>query len=254
MPADLRAYACGHTHHDIGGLVRGARRERRTFPSNVFCYTDTGRRILYDTGYAPPPWRTGLAGRAYRRLLPPVIGPGADVAAQIDPAGVTHVVLSHLHPDHIGGLVHFPHATLVLHPALLATLARPRLTDGVLPGLLPDWFDHARRIVVGEFTPGPFGLATYDLFGDDSYHLVDLPGHARGHLGALVAGRTLLAGDAAWGRDLLDQVDRMRTLPRLITADGAAHRRTARHLLEAERRGARLLFSHDAHPTGVDLL
>ncbi|WP_163544064.1 MBL fold metallo-hydrolase [Occultella kanbiaonis] len=171
--------------------MRGGPRERRRFPSNVFRYADAGRRVLYDTGYAPSPWRTGLAGRIYRRLLPPVIDPGETIAAQLDPTDVTHVVLSHLHPDHIGGLVHFPHATLVLHPALLTTLAHPRLTDGVLAGLLPDWFDRARRIVVGEFGPGPFGLATHDLFGDDSYHLVDLPGHARGHLGALVAGHAL---------------------------------------------------------------
>ena len=259
MPADLRAYTCGHTQHDLAQLVTGHPRERRTFPATVFAYTDGDRRVLFDTGYAPQPWEAGLTGRLYQRLLPPTLPREQDIAAQLDPASVTHVVLSHLHPDHIGGLNHFPHARIVLHHGLLSTLASPRLREGLLRGLLPDWFAEATRdpdrcTAVDDFTPGPFGLGSYDLFGDGSYQLVDLPGHARGHLGALVAGRVLLAGDAAWGRDLLEQVQRMRALPRWITHDGAAHRDTARRLLEAERGGVRLIFSHDAHPSGVNLL
>lgn len=259
MPADLRAYTCGYTRHDVAQLVAGHPREQRTFGSTVFCYTSGDRRVLFDTGYAPQPWDTGLAGRLYQRLLPPALPPEQDVAAQLNPAEVTHVVLSHLHPDHIGGLRHFRHARIVLHRDLLTTLAAPRLRDGLLAGLLPDWFAEASRdpdrcTAVEQFDAGPFGLGCHDLFGDGSYQLVDLPGHARGHLGALIEGRVLLAGDAAWGRDLLPEVERMRALPRWITHDGAAHRDTSRRLREAERGGARLLFSHDEHPSGVNLL
>lgn len=259
MPAELRAYTCGHTEHDVARLVTGHPHERRTFPATVFCYTAGERRVLFDTGYAPQPWRTGLTGRLYQRLLPPRLPPGQDIAAQLDPGGITHVVLSHLHPDHIGGLRHFARARLVLHRDQLATLAAPRLPEGLLRGLLPDWFtaatgDADRCTAVKQFTPGPHGLEVHDLFGDGSYQLVNLPGHARGHLGALVEGRVLLAGDAAWGRDLLERVEAMRTVPRWITHDGAAHRDTARRLLEAERGGVRLLFSHDDHPSGVNLL
>ncbi|HLS64806.1 MAG TPA: MBL fold metallo-hydrolase [Ruania sp.] len=259
MPGDLRAYTCGHTHHDLAQLVSGRSRERRRFPSTVFCYRSGDRVVLFDTGYAPQPWRTGPAGRLYQRLLPPELPPGQDVADQLDPAIVTYVVLSHLHPDHIGGLRHFRHAHLVLHRDQLATLAGPRLREGLLRGLLPDWFAEAtqqtdRCTAVEQFIPGPAGLGTFDLFGDGSYLLVHLPGHARGHLGALIEGRVLLAADAAWGRDLLEQVHRMRVVPRWITYDGAAHRDTARRLLEIERGGVRLLFSHDDHPSGVNLL
>lgn len=257
MPAELRALTCGHTHHDLGRLVAGHPRERRRFPSTAFCYRDGDRVVLFDTGYAPLPWDTGVAGALYRRLLPPELPAGQDVAEQVDPSTVTHVVLSHLHPDHVGGLRHFPHATLVLHREQLATVGSPRVRDGLLRGLLPGWFTEAvrdRAVVVDRFTPGPWGLRTHDLFGDGRYLVVDLPGHARGHLGALVEGRALLAGDAAWGRDLLPAAERLRALPRWITHDAAAHLATTRLLLAAEDGGARLLFAHDEHPSGTNLL
>lgn len=253
-PRRLRAYSCGSTVHDTAALVRGAARERRVYPSGVFLYEGLGRRILFDTGYAPAPWRTGLAGALYRRLLPPTLGVGESIAEQIDPASVTHVVLSHLHPDHIGGMRFFPHATFVMARGAIQTLRRPRLRDGLLRGLLPDWFDPATAILVDDFAPGPFGLRTADVFGDPGYQLVDLPGHTRGHLGALVDGRVLLAADAAWGRDMLGQEHGIRLLPRVISHDHGALATTAQSLLNAEAAGLVLLFSHDVHPTGQDLL
>ncbi|OII10913.1 hypothetical protein BIU97_08495 [Curtobacterium sp. MCBA15_009] len=254
----LRAFACGSTVHGVHQLLRGAARERRVFPANVFLYEDGDRRVLFDTGYAPLPWRTGPAGAAYRLLLPPHVPAGASAGAQVsDPGTVTHVVLSHLHPDHVGGLSAFPTAAVVVSEPVRRTLAAPRLRDGVLAGLLPDDLD--RRLLVvpddafGQGT-GPGGLRTADLFGDGSYRLVDLPGHAPGHLGAVIEGRVLLAADAAWGRDLLGQEHRIRPVPRAVADDHPAQRTTAAQLLDAERSGVRLLFSHDHHRTDVDLL
>lgn len=249
----LHYFACGDTTHDLARLLRGAARERRVFPAGAFLCTSGGARVLFDTGYAPEPWRAGPAGWAYRRMLPPRVRPDDPIGRQLDPREVTHVVLSHLHPDHIGGVRYFPHARFVLGAGARRTLASPRLRDGVLRRLLPPWFSD-RLLPAPEFAPGPFGLRTADLLGDGGYLLVDLPGHARGHLGALVDGRVLLAGDAAWGRDLLGEEHRIRRIPRAVAHDAAAQRATARALLAAERAGVRLLFGHDPHPTGVDLL
>lgn len=253
---DLRYFACGETTHDTAQLLRGAAKERRVFPSGVFLWEDGDRRVLYDTGYAPEPWRTGLVGWAYRRLLPPRIAPGSTIAERIDPATVTHVVLSHLHPDHIGGVSAFPDATFVLHPGLQWTLAASRLRDGVLRGLLPEGFPAGHRVVtpvfdrVDERVPG---LSTFDLFGDGDYVIVDLPGHARGHTGALIEGTVLLAGDAAWGRDLLGREGRIHRIPRAIAHDFDAQKALAITLLGVERRGVRLAFSHDPHPSRIEL-
>lgn len=253
---DLRYFACGETTHDMAQLLHGAARERRVFPSGVFLWEDGDRRVLYDTGYAPEPWKTGLVGWAYRRLLPPRVPPGATIAERVDPATVTHVVLSHLHPDHIGGVGAFPDATFVLNAGLQRTLLASRVKDGVLRGLLPEEFPAGRRVVTPLFDSTDDripGLSTFDLFRDGSYVIVDLPGHAQGHTGALVEGAVLLAGDAAWGRDLLGQEGRIRRVPRAIAHDSAAQAALASTLLDVERRGVRLAFSHDHHPSRIEL-
>lgn len=261
----LRAIACGWTTHGVHQLLRGAPRERRVFPANAFLYEDGERRVLFDTGYAPFPWRTGLAGWAYRRLLPPTVPAGASIGEQLDADTVTHVVLSHLHPDHIGGLGAFPHATVVVTEAVRRTIASPTLRAGVLDGLLPTGLAPRLQVVpetafrtrgtdAATDTSATAALRTADLFGDGAYRLVDLPGHAAGHVGALVEGRVLLSGDAAWGRDLLGEEHRIRAVPRAVAHDSVAQAATARLLLDVERQGVRLLFSHDDHATDVDLL
>ena len=256
MSGRLRHYVCGSTVHDVGALFRGGTRNVRQFPSGVFLYEPgDGRRILFDTGYAPEPWDTGWRGSVYRRILPPTIAPEEDVARRLSdddvaPGSITHVVLSHLHPDHIGGVVRFPDARLVITTGQLETLRRARLRDAILPGLLPEGFPGADPLVLA---PADFAdtavagvvLRISDPFGDGLLRLVDLPGHARGHLGALIEDRVLLAGDAAWGSDLLEAEPRMRALPRRLQHDPAAYAATAHTLSALPRSGIRVVCSHD---------
>jgi glyoxylase-like metal-dependent hydrolase (beta-lactamase superfamily II) len=55
----------------------------------------------------------------------------------------------------------------------------------------------------------------------------------------------LLAGDAAWGSDLLAEERRMRAVPRALQHDGDAYRDTARRLVALSRAGIRVVCSHD---------
>lgn len=256
MTARLRHYVCGRTSHDLAGMFRGAEGGVREFPAGVFLFDAPGdRRVLFDTGYAVGAWNTGWHGVVYRRLLPPRIEPADDVALRlerdgVDPASVTHVVLSHLHPDHIGGVQRFPDATFVLTAGHLRTLASPPLTAGVLTGLLPAWFPDARRRVLDDADFAPVEIAgvvlrAADLLGDGSYLVVDLPGHADGHVGALVDRRVLLAGDAAWGADLLGAADDLRAVPRAVQHDARAYGATARRLQALADAGIRIVCSHD---------
>lgn len=256
MTRRLRHYSCGSTVHDIGVLFRGAGRAVREFPSGVFLYEPgDGRRILVDTGYAPEPWDTGWRGAVYRRILPPSMAAEEDVARQladdgVAPESVTHLVLSHLHPDHIGGVGLFPAARIVTTAGQLETLRRARLRDAILPGLLPAWFPGPDPLVLArsDFAPtevAGVGLSVADPFPGAGVRIVDLPGHANGHIGVLVDDRVLLAGDAAWGSDLLAEEPRMRSLPRALQHDGDAYGDTAGRLVALSHAGIRVVCSHD---------
>ncbi len=250
----LRGYICGQTRFRLSQVFRGASREVRIFPSAVFLYRHpSGALVLFDTGYPPSMAGAGLKGAIYDRVLPSRVGEEETVdrrlrADGVAPDDVQFVILSHLHPDHIGGVRHFPRATFVLGGAQAEALEKSRLTEVVFPGLLPDWFGSAPKRILDSAdlaTAQRRGIAGHDLFGDGRLLVVPLPGHSRGHLGALVEDRVLLAGDAAWGREFLEGFDDLRPLPRLIGHDLAGSRETARRLLALESAGVELVFSHD---------
>ena len=65
------------------------------WPLNVVVVRSGGRTILVDAGSRGTPHRDPRAGQTVHRLE----------AAGIDPSAVTDVVLTHLHMDHVGGLL-----------------------------------------------------------------------------------------------------------------------------------------------------
>jgi nucleoside-diphosphate-sugar epimerase/glyoxylase-like metal-dependent hydrolase (beta-lactamase superfamily II) len=270
----LKYFACGHTHHTPSQMFSGGAKERRTFPSGVFLYEHPGgQRVLFDTGYAPHPGRgaravgsggargertlslAGFKGWAYAKLLPPVVTREQVIDQQlravgIAPESISHVVLSHGHPDHIGGVQFFPHATFVVSAGLARKLRASRVKDGVFSELLPDWFESRLQIVddtaLSSTTVGP--LRGYDLFGDGTYLITPLPGHALGHVGGFVEGKILLAGDAAWGSDLAGRCADMKPVPKFIQDDAKTYIRTAQGLDELSRSGdITVLYSHDSY-------
>ncbi len=151
--------------------------------------------VLFDTGYSPHLMQatTRLPYRLYRWLLPAHSRPDQSGLAQIRGKGlaladIRHVVVSHFHPDHIGGLHDFRQARFVCDRAAWEQASTNKglmaLRRGLLPGLLPANFAQRARFCNpfnGPTLPG-FG-PTHDLFGDQSLLLVPLPGHARGQVG-----------------------------------------------------------------------
>ncbi|MGB6535033.1 MAG: MBL fold metallo-hydrolase [Xanthobacteraceae bacterium] len=90
-------------------LVGGTENGSLSIPVNNFLIRRGGRTILIDAG----------AGNT----MQPTLGklPENLRAAGVEPSAVTHVVLTHLHPDHANGLVddsgnpHYPNAEIVVH-------------------------------------------------------------------------------------------------------------------------------------------
>lgn len=212
---------------------------------------DTGqdRRSITDPDYYPT---SGLAGLIYRRTARFEIGPDETVPGQLkrlgyDVGDVRHVVLSHLHQDHIGGLRDLVGArfvtTVTEWGALVAKGSEtygylPHHTD--LPGARWDRVDF-RPTASPDLAP--FDRAV-DVLGDESLVLVPTPGHTPGSASMLVRTGTtplLLVGDLTYGVDLMHEGR--------VPGVGNAHelRSTTERVLEFERRhpGLAILPAHD---------
>lgn len=167
--------------------------------------------VLFDTGYAPrlmdafAHW----PDRLYKYATPTTFG--TPVTQQLTRVGiasadVTAVIVSHLHADHVAGLRDFPHSRFVVSADALALQRRSRGIDavrrGIVQAMFPDDFStRAQTVAVYADAPLPHLGGTHDLFGDGTVRLVQLPGHARGQIGALVRtdrGDVLLCADGAW--------------------------------------------------------
>lgn len=162
---------------------------------------------LFDTGYAPRFFAATqrLPWWLYRLATPVEVTDADSAVAQLANIGiraqdVRWVILSHLDPDHVGGLRDFPRADVFVSAGVAASTAgisafRARL----LPGMLPE--DDSFRTIIEGPPLEPFRWSC-DLFGDGAVVVVPLPGHADGQVGALIRvapdARWLLCADAVW--------------------------------------------------------
>ena len=153
----------------------GFRPEKPRVTLNAFLITGAGRKpTLIDFGYgAFAPVET--IGRSAAALA----------ATGVKPEEIETILVSHLHPDHVGGLIGkdggavFPNAEIVLH----ADEASHWLPDEALakaPDEAKPYFESARKAVA------PYRERTREHQGGEvapGITAVPLPGHTPGHTG-----------------------------------------------------------------------
>jgi len=208
----------------IAGSVKQSlchKNERITLPCSVYLIEHPKGRILVDTGlcrYVSPngQYSRSSAVKEFTPLLesfyhPQVAAGMASVerlgAMGLSPEDIDILLLTHLDPDHTSGLRELKGAKRILIPEdeyfwTCRTVYKLRQ-----PWKL--WEDiPSERFFYRGYPMGPHRWA-YDLFGDESVMLVNLPGHTDGMCGVILRnnGHSLVLGaDAALCRENLTQL------------------------------------------------
>ena len=234
-------------------IFKGAESKKLRFPAACLLIRHAQQGwVLLDTGYSQRVFRgKGLIRRLYRTLNPVTVSRKEQIDAQlrardIQPCEVQTVILSHLHPDHVGGTTYFPQAQFIVSQKALEEFTRPSFKSLIFQELLPDDFQQrAQPIHTFPDSIGPFREA-YDLFRDGSVYLIPLDGHAKGQMGLYIPQANLLfAADASWRSPYLHETRPIRMIPRFLQNHFPTYLQTQAMLRDVEAAGIRVLFSHD---------
>lgn len=219
---------------DLGQFDVGPGKRRIAIPGFLLT-TDAGRHILFDTGF-PAAYAVDerAAARAdglnrFGRLIDfrtdQTIS-GALALLGLRPADIGHLILSHGHIDHVGGLPLFAHAEIIL-------TARERAEPA------PLYFGNARPI--------PWPKARYRLIRRatqvcQGLRLIPTPGHTPGHLSALL---TLPGGASLLVADAINRASEPEEgFPDAMDPTTAA-RSAAKLMRLARKTGAEVIYGHD---------
>ena len=102
---------------------------------------------------------------------------------QVNPNEVSHVILSHLHADHVGGLKDFPNANCWASKKCLDQFIKTPKWRGFAKGLLHElfpekWIENCKTFESCKSKTHEILGKGYDLFSDNSIVMYSLPGHA----------------------------------------------------------------------------
>lgn len=226
---------------DRGILVVGGTGDLR-IPIPTYVIEHTRGLVLFDTGMAPEAVEdpAGTYGDL-ADFLKLEFSDELRVDKQLEangyrPSDVTHVIVSHSHLDHTGGISLFPHAKFFI--------GAPDLTYPYWP--FPAAAGFYRSLDLDRARAFDWNLVhgDLDLFGDGSLQILSMPGHTPGNIALLVKlpdRNVILAGDTvhvpeALSDDLpmpsdystLDSVHSIRRLKQI------AHAQDARVIIQHE--------------------
>jgi glyoxylase-like metal-dependent hydrolase (beta-lactamase superfamily II) len=172
--------------------------------------------ILYDTGYTTRFYECtkSYPNKIYANLTKVFVTEEDEIKNQLKqfnlkPSDIKHIIITHFHADHVGGLKDFNEATFYCSLAAFQQYKEIStfwaFSKAILKNLIPENFEERLKIIETFSTPvkdNIFGKK-HDLFGDESLFTYDLPGHAAGQIGVelkTVKQQYFLIADACWNK------------------------------------------------------
>ena len=260
-------YHCGFCVNNLALIFRKMPWKSRRFPAlAVLIQHKTLGNILYDTGYSEHIVNKGMQKKAglWERIVLKLYGLLNPVSVErddmidkklgqdgIDSESVNTIILSHGHPDHVGGLSRFSGYELVTSEEVMEAIRKPKTGGLVFSSQIPEIKESKVRQMSGQGMKEHFLCRyfdrIYDLFGDGSVIGVILDGHCKGQMGIWIPDVSLFfAADACWGKDLVHVVGRMRFVPRMIQENFKDYQDTLGRIvwMKKENPEIQVVFSH----------
>lgn len=178
--------------------------------------------ILYDTGYTKRFYECtkSYPSKIYAKMTKVFVTKEDEIKNQLKHFGlkstdIKHVIITHFHADHVAGLKDFDEATFYCSRAAFSQYNEIStfwaFSKAILKDLVPEDFEKRLKIIedYGKLLNDEIFGKKYDLFGDDSLIIYDLPGHAAGQIGVELKTQKqqyFLIADACWNRKSYEQM------------------------------------------------
>lgn len=248
----IEYFSCGYCKNRIEKIFKKTAKGEIKFPAGVFLIKHRFLGyILYDTGYGSNILNNKPKYLIYRAPNPVFVKKEDIITEQlkkkgIDEKDIKYVILSHLHPDHIGSAEKFSKARFIITGECRKTLKKNNFKELVFKEFLPKDFEK-RLTVVDKFErKEDFPLKLADLFGDKSIYMASVDGHAKGQGCLLIKEKNLFIGaDMSWGMDLIEYTENMRLIPALVQNDFNEYKKGTEVLKSIQKKGIEVLVSHD---------
>lgn len=237
----------GHCFANENHAISGGRKMKIKFHAlwGLIQHPEKGW-ILYDTGYTQRFYDSTrkFPNKIYALSTKVIITPQEEIKAQllgngIGPNDIKHIIVSHFHADHIGGLSDFPNATFYMSKkALQQALNIPKsiaFSKGVLKDLIPKDIEKRAYIIEDKclkISDDNFDYK-YDLFGDKSIYVYHLPGHAAGQIGIFLETsnrKYFLIADSCWNKKSYEENLLPNPIVRLFFHSWKAYKQTLNRL------------------------
>ncbi len=197
-------------------MIEGGEDKELELPVPFYVIKHPKGLVLFDTGFGSAfidQVNAWWFNRFMQVFLPYRFQPDTESATTqlkaigYQPEDVTHLILSHMHLDHAGGILDFPKAKTLISQEEWDHAQGSRVTTRLRGYLKEQYQDITARVKIIDYPPAsdknldPFDRA-YDVFSDDSLLIIPTPGHTPGHQSLqikLASGKkVLLTGDAVW--------------------------------------------------------
>ncbi|SUB83006.1 4-pyridoxolactonase [Pragia fontium] len=265
--ATITSFEAGYCTHVACVALKGAGLSVCAFPARTWLIEAGSGRWLWDTGYATHFYDATRHGvfALYRKVTPVYFESSASIANQLRQKGIlpqdlNGLILSHFHGDHIAGLRDFTDTRYICSGSgwhdIRPLTGFSALKQGFVPALIPASFE-SQVSFIEQFEQvdlpaelRPFQRAYVLPDSNKEVMLVELPGHAAGHIGAFVLtaeGWVLLAADAAWSDKNYRELRGPSRLANIIMADSKAYYRTLSDLHQLDKRNVRIYLSHEGN-------